>query len=151
MNNQTIYVFGGFLVHDTINSIERYDVEPDAWVTYFLKLPEKLAKLGVVTYKNNVIILGGINQKYENEKSAWILDLKSSEWGKLPNMLYSRSLNQSSFFYNNYIYVFGGNSECNCERFNFANGKWNLIESYTSVMKGKKINELYNFSFAGNF
>lgn len=151
VNKESIFVFGGFFDDQILSSIEKFDYISETWVTHFIKLPEKLAKIGVVYYKDHIIILGGINGAYDIIKSVRVLDVMSTEWHKITDMLYPRTFNQSACLYNNFIYAIGGNADCNCERYDFYSNKWQLIESYTSVLKSKKMNELYNFSFAPNF
>jgi hypothetical protein len=151
INSEHIFAFGGFFDHQILQSIEKYDTLSETWTTYFLKLKDKLAKMGIVTYQNNIIILGGINSSYDVVPNAWVLDTVNANWQKLPEMLYPRSFNQSALLFGNYIYAIGGNVDCNCERFDFYHNKWQLIESYTTALKTKRLNELYNFAFSTNF
>jgi len=153
VNQQSIFVFGGFYNDTLVPSIEKYDIMANVWVTYHVKLIDSLAKMGVLNYKNNIILLGGINEEYQFSNRAIVLDLQIGKWKKLPEMISPRVFNNSAFIYDSSIYVIGGNSDSTCERFDFITNAWNSIGSYTSALKGKKqdINEVYSYCFSLNF
>ena len=62
-------------------------------------------------------------------------------------MLSTRTFNQSSVIYDGFIYAIGGNSECTCERYEFNSSQWQIIDSYTSVLKQKEPMNYLIFAF----
>lgn len=44
MQNQYVYLFGGLSDYLMLNSIEKYDVITDTWISLYFKLPTPLAK-----------------------------------------------------------------------------------------------------------
>lgn len=62
VQNQYIYLFGGFQGFNILNTIERYDCLADHWMNLHIKLPAPSAKLAAITVNSkHVIILGGLN------------------------------------------------------------------------------------------
>lgn len=155
INNQNIFVFGGFYNDTLIPSIEKYDILANVWVTFHVKLIDSLAKMGVINYKNNIILLGGINEQYQMSNRAVVLDLQLGKWKKLPEMLDARVFSNSAFIHDSAIYTIGGNADAKCERFDLISNKWNSIESYSSLFRNKITNipniEMYSFCFSTNW
>lgn len=152
VNNENIFVFGGFYNDTLIPSIEKYDTLANVWITYHVKLFDSMAKMGVVNYKNNIVLLGGINEEFQVTNKVVVLDLQTGKWKKLPEMSAAREFNNSAFIYNSCIYAIGGNFESTCERFDFLSNKWKPLESYTKLLKSKnRQNEMYTYCFSLNF
>ena len=152
----SLFVFGGVYNNQLLSSIEKYDTYTNVWITYHIKLPEKLAKMGIINYnKDIIIILGGVNEDYEIVSSVkqGRLDTKSSNnWFKAPDMICPRGVSNSAFLFGDNIIVLGGSVEGVCERFDFATKKWEMIESYYKVIKEKKIEKIIkNFSCVLNY
>ena len=79
----SIFVFGGVYNDQLLSSIEKYDIYSDIWTTYPIKLPEKLSKMGVINYNNQVIfILGGVNEFYQNSSCVFQGKLSSKKDGR---------------------------------------------------------------------
>ena len=151
-----LFVFGGVYNNQLLSSIEKYDTYTNVWITYHIKLPEKLAKMGIVNYnKDIIIILGGVNEDYEIVSSVrqGRMDTKGSNiWYKAPDMICPRGVSSSAFLWGGNIIVLGGSVEGVCERFDFATKKWEMLESYYSVLKEKKIdNVMKTFSCVINY
>lgn len=159
VNKDQIFIFGGYHNDKLISSIEKYDTQVNVWVVYQVRLFDSFAKMGVVNMNNNIFILGGINEEYQITNKVVVLELSKGQWKKIPEMQSKRTFNNSSFLYNNSIYVIGGDSNCSCERFDFLSQKWMYIESYSNVlhvMKNKLSgwdgnSELYSNAFSLNF
>jgi len=149
VNRESIFSFGGFSDEQILNSIEKYDILADTWISYFIRLPEKLAKMGVVNYNSRkIIIMGGIDSSYRIVNKVMEFDLLTNKFRNLNDMLYARSFNQSAILFDNYVYAIGNNPESNCERIDLAKDEWETIESYSNVMRNRRQNELYNFCFS---
>ena len=67
-------------------------------------------------------------------------------------MIYPRATSNSAFYWENNIYVFGGSIEGICERYDFGNKKWNIFDSYFTVIKKNNLdNVIKNFSCTFNY
>lgn len=153
VNQSNVFIFGGLYNNTFIPTIEKYDIFANIWSIYHVKLFDAVSKIGVINYKNNIILLGGVNEKFEPVEKAVVLELNTGKFKKMPDMLSARTFNQNScFIYNNYIYAIGGNYESSCEKFSLINNKWSVINSYSKVLSNRnKQNELYTYSFSLNF
>ena len=152
VNLDSIYCFGGFYNDNLIQSIEKFDTLVNVWQIYHVKLQDSLAKMGVVNYKNNIILLGGISDDFRVSNRVVVLDLQTAKWKKLPEMSAPRVFNNSAFIYNSGIYAVGGNDSCSCERLDLVSQKWNKFETYQSVFPPlSKKQESYNFAFSLNY
>lgn len=140
-------VFGGFCDSVVLSTVEKFDFLSETWSTILYTLPLGLAKMGVISFRDNIIILGGVDKYFQMQNSVYVWDLNASEWNKLNEMLYPRTFNNSALYFKNYIYVIGGNKQCNCERYDLSKNKWEIFSSYTSVLETGRLNELYNFCF----
>jgi len=78
-NKESIFVFGGFFDKNFLNSIEKYDIHSDSWITFYLKLPLNLSKVAAVDINDKIIILGGINDTYNMRNEVWMLEFKESQ------------------------------------------------------------------------
>ena len=67
MEDNSVYVFGGFEDYTTSDSIQRYNPELNEWKLLKLWLPVWLAKIGAaILSEHEIMICGGI---YEDLKS----------------------------------------------------------------------------------
>ena len=153
---KNIFVFGGMYNDQLLSSIEKYDINTNVWSTYPIKLPEKLAKMGIINYNEIIFIIGGINENYKTINTIYQgkFDLKNdnNNWFKGKEMIYPRATSNSAFYWENNIYVFGGSIEGICERYDFGNKKWNIFDSYLTVIKKNNLdNVIKNFSCTFNY
>ena len=59
-----------------LNTIEKYDIVTDTWISLYFKLPMPLAKLASVTLGNrNILIMGGMSADFEPSSKVWSLDI----------------------------------------------------------------------------
>ncbi len=153
---KNIFVFGGMYNDQLLSSIEKYDTYTNVWTTYPIKLPEKLAKMGIINYNDIIFIIGGINENYKTTNTVYQgkFDYKNDNniWYKGNEMICPRATSNSAFYWDKSIYVFGGSVEGVCERYDFATKKWNMFDSYFTVIKKNNLdNIIKNFSCAFNY
>ena len=160
--NRNIFVFGGYDNNNMLSSIEKYEPITDIWITYFIKLPIKIAELGVINFNNKYLfLLGGIDEKKNILDNVYFGRLDQNlikySWKEAPKLICPRNVKNNCFYLNNYIYVIGGNSEGICEKYNLIKQKWEMIKSYLTVMNDARddvkikyfSSELsFNFSFS---
>ena len=155
IHKKNIFVFGGMYNDQLLSSIEKYDPYTNIWVTYSIMLPEKLAKMGLINYNDIIFIIGGINENYKTTNNIYQgkLDYKNDNiWYKGNVMICPRATSNSAFYWDNSIYVFGGSVEGVCERYDFATKKWNMFDSYLTVIKNNNLDIIIkNFSCALNY
>lgn len=152
VNENLIFVFGGLNNNDLIYSIEKYDIRMNVWITFHLKLMNCIAKMGVINYKNNIILLGGIDEQFKVTNKCVVLDINLGNFKKLPEMKNPRVFSNSAIMYEADIIVVGGDSECSCEKFDLIEYKWKSFESYYNYLPERYINkELYNWAFCTNY
>ena len=154
----SIFVFGGVYNDQLLSSIEKYDIYSDIWTTYPIKLPEKLSKMGIINYNNQVIfILGGVNEFYQNSSCVFQGKLSSKKdgrniWYKGNDMICPRATYNSAFCWEKNIFVFGGSVEGVCEKFDFNIKKWSIFDSYFTAIKSYKVdNVIKNFCCTLNY
>ena len=153
----SIFVFGGVYNEQLLSSIEKYDIYSDIWTTYPIKLPEKLARIGVINYNQIIFILGGINEFYQTSSNVFQGKIGSKNegrniWYKSSEMICPRATYNSAFYWERNIFVFGGSVEGVCERYDFDSKKWIMIDSYYTAIKSYKVdNVITNFSCALNY
>ncbi len=76
LEQQYIYVFGGYHDYEMLCTIEKYDTITDTWITLYYKLPYPLASHAAVSLdKRNIIILGGMTSDYEPLPNVFSLDV----------------------------------------------------------------------------
>lgn len=134
-----IFVFGGYDNKNILSSIEKYEPITDIWITYHIKLPIKIAELGVININNKYIfILGGIDENKNLLDNVYIGRLDHNfinySWREGPKLICPRKTGNNAFYWNNSIYVVGGSREGICEKFNLFKQKWEMIKSYLSIM-----------------
>jgi hypothetical protein len=149
-----IFIFGGMYNEKILSSIEKYDIYNNTWITYHIKLPEKLAKTGLINFNNEILILGGITENYNvsNKVYSIKIDGKNNEWKFDSEMICRRATSASSFYWDGFIYVLGGSSEGICEKYDLSTGKWEIFESYFSSIREYKIDgTIKNFCCCLNY
>ena len=138
--NNNIFVFGGYDNKNILSSIEKYEPITDIWITYHIKLPMKIAELGIININNKYIfILGGIDENKNLLDNVYIGRLDHNfvnySWREGPKLICPRNVGNNVFYWNNYIYVIGGSSEGVCEKYNLLKQKWEMIKSYLNVFE----------------
>jgi len=112
-----IYVFGGLQDFTALDSIEKYDALLDTWTTLSIKIPLRIAKIGVSVLEKgrSIILCGGIFSNQDNEFSyintAYKLDFETTKWTKMPNMNENRVLYSSMPRSSDKIFAIGGSFE----------------------------------------
>jgi N-acetylneuraminic acid mutarotase len=71
--NQYVYVFGGLSDYQILNSIEKYDIITDTWISLYFKLPVPLAKLATAPLLGgkSILIMGGMSADYEPNSNVY--------------------------------------------------------------------------------
>ena len=137
--NNNIFVFGGYDNKNILSSIEKYEPITDIWITYHIKLPIKIAELGVINLNNKYIfLLGGVDENNNLLDNVYIGRLDHNiinySWKEGPKLICPRKIRNNCFYLNNYIYVIGGSSEGICEKYSLIKTKWEMIRSYLTVL-----------------
>lgn len=66
LEQQYIYVFGGYHDFQMLMTIEKYDTITDTWLTLYYKLPYPLANHAAVAIdKRNILIMGGMSTDFD--------------------------------------------------------------------------------------
>jgi len=85
VSGQSIYTAGGTIEKQVATSfVECYDTEKDSW-SILPNLPYPLFSLGLSTFNNSLIVVGGSNAAYKPEAKIMQLSLDSldAEWKAL--------------------------------------------------------------------
>ncbi len=88
-----------------------------------------------------IILIGGKNTNRNGE--VHLFNVNSKTWKSLHSMNQLR-VSHKSFFFQNRIYVIGGDYDMSCEVYDIRENKWSFISSYNSLLG----NSLYSFSSA---
>jgi hypothetical protein len=113
-----------------------------------LKLPKKIAKLGIAQLSpSSIMICGGIFGNEDNEYSyldeCHKLNLKTMKFSILPHMKDKHILYPNMPKVGGKIYAIGGQFSGHCECFNLATQTWEEMPSYASLLLE---NDLQTFS-----
>ncbi|CAI2385891.1 unnamed protein product [Moneuplotes crassus] len=151
--NQFIYIFGGLSDFQALDSIEKYDCLLDFWANIKIKLPLRLAKIGVSRLcEKSIIICGGIYSNEDGEFSyinnTYKLDFTMDKWLKLPNMNESRVLYSVMPRTEDRIYAIGGSFEGKCEYFDINTQKWIAISGYHEYLSD---NDIQTFALINSY
>ena len=119
--------------------LKKYDSILDIWLLLSVKIPIKIAKIGVSTIDSSkIIIWGGIFSNSEEEfnyiNTVYQLDLKDWKWSKMPSMNESRVLYQTMPRTSKRIFAIGGSFEGKWEFFDISTKKWQVINSYDHLL-----------------
>ena len=123
-----IYVFGGIVKKDVLNSCECYDSEHNVWRDVEpMNFPRYSASATV--YNDKIYIAGGYNENNEVEKSMEMYDLKKEKWVLVESMNTARR-NFSLTNFENRLWAIGGhdNNEIlsTVESYDFEKKSWIL-------------------------
>ena len=108
IDNQVI-VAGGTRsksLKDAKNTVYVYDLNNNQWKT-LLPLPLAVSEMATVSYKDNVILIGGVNEKVETLNSVVMYDVKTGKVKMLPCLNYKRAAS-AAVITGNVIIVMGG-------------------------------------------
>lgn len=134
-----IYLFAGLNDFIVLDSIEKYDAMLDTWSLINLKVPVKIAKIGVsILDQYSIIICGGIYSNEDDEfnyvNTVYKLDLINEKWSKLPTMYEPRVLYPWMPRTLDKIFAIGGSFKGICEYFDVKTLQWNPIQGYDSIL-----------------
>jgi N-acetylneuraminic acid mutarotase len=92
VQNQYAYIFGGLSDYQILNTIEKYDIITDTWISLYFKLPMPLAKLASVSLvgEKQILLMGGMSADYEPTNKVYHLDLNFSKFVNKKDMKYER-------------------------------------------------------------
>ena len=150
VENNTLYLFGGFEDYSTVDIIQKYDCMHDKWELLTITLPIKLAKMGAAIVENNyILIVGGIFEDMNSENplslisNSYKLNLTHLKWSTGSKMKNKRTLNSTLYFYDNQLYALGSSNQGACEKYDLEACKWINIPSYDHILP---LNDLQSFS-----
>jgi N-acetylneuraminic acid mutarotase len=106
-------LFGGFHDYEVLSTIEKYDSVLDNCLTLYVKLPQPLAKLGVVALdgQRQIAIVGGMNGTFHRQKGLNIFDLKTTKWQTMAEMKIAKTFNGNVHYNDGFVYALGGNDK----------------------------------------
>lgn len=105
--NDRIIVCGGWIDGSTFtNTVECFDPVAGCW-TYLPDMPVSLWGHALVSYDNNLILMGGSSEKSRN--TVWRIDPRrpNAKWMGLPSMLHI-SVYLTGIVFDKEIYAIGG-------------------------------------------
>lgn len=156
IGEEFIYAFGGFFgsTEQEINdSIEVYEVEKNLWSALPVRMkviPLLVCNIlqnplwacsALAISSNDIILIGGKNTNRNGE--VHLFNVQTKTWKQLHSMNQLR-VSHKSFFFQNKIYVIGGDYDMSCEVYDIRENKWSFISSYSTLLA----NSLYSFSSA---
>lgn len=145
INDEFIYAFGGFFgsTEQEINdTIEVFEVEKNNWLVHNVRMRNPLwACSALAISTQEIILIGGKNTNRNGE--VHMFNIVSKTWKQLQSMNQLR-VSHKSFFFQNKIYVIGGDYDMSCEVYDIKENKWSFISSYNTLLA----NSLYSFSSA---
>lgn len=138
-------MFGGLSDYKILNSIEKYDLITDTWISLYFKLPVPLAKLATCPLGGkSILIMGGMSADYEPNSNVYQLDLNLSKFLNKRPMKFERLFEGGQGVFtaaNGSVYVLNGCLDSNeCERYRPSKDQWDLMPSYSSVSGGASLN-----------
>ena len=108
VENQVIVAGGrtSDYLNDAKNTVYAHDLNNNECKT-LPPLPFPVARMATVSYKDNVILIGGVNEKVETLNSVVMYDVKTGKVKMLPSLNHKRSLS-AAVITGNVIIVMGG-------------------------------------------
>ena len=112
----------------------------------------KLAKAGIINLDNqNIFVIGGRDENLEPVNYVFKCKFNSNNnkniWSKAPDMIYPRTPGNACFFWKMKIFVFGGSSTNDFEKYDLNNNNWETIENFYSIIKSSNVEKiLSNYS-----
>ena len=137
-------MFGGLFDFSVLDSIEKYDILSDTWISLHFKLPAPLAKHGcTLIEKGQIMICGGCSSDFEPLRETYILNMQSIKWQIKTPMKVPHLSSQGLFYSSGYVYAIGGNNKGICERYLLSDNKWQIIPSFVDSIEN---NLLFSFT-----
>ena len=148
IDNQVVVAGGSATnnVKDAKNTVYAYDLNNGELKT-LPSLPSPVSRMATVSYKGNVILIGGVNEKDQTLNTVMIYDVKTGKIKKLPCLNHKRAL-CAAVITGNVIVVMGGyvyetNNRLNSVEFlDLSTNVWRELspmttkrESLTAVLK----------------
>ena len=138
MNNQVIVAGGrtSKYVKDAKNTVYACDLNNNECKT-LPPLPFSVADMATVSYKDNVILIGGVNEKGETLNSVVMYDVKTGKVKMLPCLNYKRA-GSAAVITGNVIIVMGGYDyktkarPNSVECFDFSTNVWRELSPMTA-------------------
>ena len=93
-------------VKDNKNTVYLYDINNNA-CHILSPLPFSVAQMATVSYKDNLILIGGVNERGETLSTVAMYDIKTGETKMLPRLNYKRA-ESTAVIAGNVIIVMGG-------------------------------------------
>ena len=108
IDNQVVVAGGTTSIHikDTKNSVYAYDLNNNELKT-LPPLPFPISEMATVSYKGNVILIGGVNEKRQTLNSVVMYDVKTGKFKMLPCLNHERA-GCAAVIIGNIILVMGG-------------------------------------------
>jgi N-acetylneuraminic acid mutarotase len=104
--NGKIYVVGGWLSAQAINTVEEYDPVTNTWATKS-PMPVSLAMTSAAAVGGNIYVFGGYDELNGDTAANLMYAPAADSWVVLPNMLISRDRSAAAVV-DGKIYVVGG-------------------------------------------
>ncbi len=139
IDNQVVVVGGTMSnnVNDAKNTVYAYDMNNNECKT-LPPLPYRVCDMATVSYKGNVILIGGVNEKAQTLNSVVMYDVKTGKIKMLPCLNHKRSAS-AAVITGNVIIIMGGydfETETylnSVECFDFSTNVWKELSPMTTV------------------
>lgn len=141
-----IYVFGGYICSGRSGAIERYDELHNSWTFLPLNLLYPIEASNVVHVTDNIIILLGGKDQYQEQPYVTQYDLEACSSAVMPNMLCKHVLGKGVKYMNKLIVV-GGSSTAVMETCSIHDFVWKEV-GQVRIMPSKEFSKT---SFAQSF
>ena len=110
VQDQFLYVVGGYSDNKMLDTIERYDEILDCWTVLATRLPLAMSKVGVTSLLGTparIVMLGGLDPAYTRTPWAVKFDCTTEAFEEMPDMTMGRIFGPSSG-----IHVIDGRNLC---------------------------------------
>ena len=137
--NNKIYIVGGCLTisrADSTNTVLMFDPATNTFTDLQL-LPYSVSRMATVTWKDNVVFLGGIDKEHNLLNKVLLYDVATGNYRMLPEMKKKR-YGCTAVVIGDNIVVMGGRDEtntelCSVECYNFDTNTWTEFPSMTKA------------------
>ena len=108
IDNQVVVAAGSTAqyIKDTKNTVYAYDLKNNEHKT-LPPLPFPIAEIATVSYKGNIILIGGVNEKFQTSNGVVMYDVKTGKIKMLPCLHHKRA-GCAAVIIGNVIIVMGG-------------------------------------------
>ena len=138
-DNQVVVVGGrtSAYLKDAKNTVFAYDMNSNIRKT-LPPLPYSVSGMATVSYKDNVILIGGANEKVETLNSVVMYDVKTGKVKMLPRLNYRRTASEAVIIGNVIIVMCGYDCETktwlnSVEYFDFTTNVWKELSPMNTV------------------